>query len=489
MNGNFGDSVLLLTPTLITFAGALFIMMAEAIGRPGNKSIFRGLALGVVAASAATTVMLMPQATPAVDAFEGMIRVDAYGLGFQLVALLAGAFSLVLSHEYLEKIGVRVGEYYALVLFSLFGMQMMAVASDLMMVFISLEVMSISMYVLCAMKRSDPKSVESGFKYFILGAFASGLLLYGIALLFGAAGSTNFTAIARMLSTGNESPLVMIGGALVIAGFGFKVGSVPFHQWVPDVYQGAPTSVTALMSAGVKVASFAAFGRLVYGVMGEQALWWSNALWAMAALTMVVGNVAALVQNDLKRVLAYSSVAHAGYLLMALAAVGPQGAAGAHALGSILFYALTYTIMSAGTFAILTLMVEDGADHTDISQLAGLGRSNPWLALGLSICLLSLAGIPPTMGFVGKFYLFSSAVQAGYSGLAIMGALGAAAGVYYYLRPMVYMYMKEGHPRLQSNAWVNGTVAVVCVLMFALGILPSSVLAWAEAAVRTVLLS
>lgn len=486
MTSDLTNWMVLISPSLLLFAGAMGVILMEAIVRPDNKQVFRLLSLAVVVLASIINAGLYMQQTAAKEIFQGMLRYDSFGLGFQGVTLLSGFFALLVSHEYLEELKIRVGEYYGLVLFALLGMTLLAQSNDLMMLFISVEVMSISIYILCAMKRSDPRSVESGFKYFILGAFASGILLYGIALLYGAAGSTALPALAATLAKGDHSGLVMVGGALVLVGFGFKVGAAPFHMWVPDVYQGAPTSVTALMSTGVKAASFAAFGRLVYGYLGEHANNWSTALWVMAALTMLVGNIGALVQNDLKRILAYSSIAHAGYLLMSLAAVGP-GAAEREQLGGLLFYALTYTVMSAGTFAILTLLVRDGSDDTDISRLSGLGHSNPWLAAGLSICLLSLAGIPPTMGFIGKFYLFASAVQGGYWNLAIVGALAAAIGVYAYIRPMVYMYMREGHQELRSNTWVSGSLAIACIVMIGLGLMPSAVLEWAETAVRTVI--
>lgn len=482
---NLAQSLFLISPGLLLFAAALAIMLIEAGSRPESKAIFRGISLVSILVSTILTVVIMGSATPAQEAFSGMLKIDQYGLGFQLVGLLSGFMALLVSDEYLEKIFVRVGEYYSLVLFGVFGMGLMALANDLMMVFIAIEVMSISMYILCAIKRGDPRSVESGFKYFILGAFASGLLLYGIAFLYGATGSTSLTTIAHSMS-GEANPLLLVGGALIIAGFSFKVGAAPFHMWVPDVYQGAPTSVTALMSTGVKAASFAAFGRIMLGAFGSSAQWWCTGLWIIAALTMLIGNIGALVQDDLKRILAYSSIAHAGYLFMALAAVG-EGAVTRTSLGSILFYALTYTLMSAGTFAILTLMVKDGHDDTDISRLSGLGKSNPVLALALSVLLLSLAGIPPTMGFVGKFYLFSAAVQSGSYGLAIVGALGAAAGVYYYIRPLIYMYMKEGEPGLKPSIWVNATVGIACAAMVIVGFVPSPVIDWAETCVRTVL--
>lgn len=482
-----GDSLWLASPSLLLAAMAVVVMLAEAFLRPATKTGFWALSLLSLGAALVLSVVLFGQVQTPVDAFGGMLRVDRYGLFFQVVTLLAGLLSVVFADDYLERLQVRVGEYYALVLFGVSGMGLMGFAQDLMMVFISLEVMSIAMYVLCALKRADPRSVESGFKYFILGAFSSGLMLYGISLVYGAVGSTSLTALAAFLQAdhgGTEGTLLAVGGVLLLVGFGFKVASVPFHLWAADVYQGAPISVTALMASGVKAASFAAFGRLVIGAMGEHAVGWAGGLWWMAALTMVVGNLAALVQNDLKRMLAYSSVAHAGYLLMGLSSA--TSAPGSDALASLLFYLVAYTFMNAGAFAVLSAFTRDGDDRTDIRSLAGLGRSNPWLAAALSLCLLSLAGIPPTIGFVGKFYLFLAAVQADQVGLAIIGALGAATGIYYYLRPMVVMYMEEGTPQvnLSRSAMVGLAVSVLAIVL--VGLAPSGLLGWAEASLRSV---
>ncbi|MFZ5475554.1 MAG: NADH-quinone oxidoreductase subunit N [Myxococcota bacterium] len=476
---DIGRSLWLSSPALLVFTVAMVVMLAEAIARPARKTFFWAASLAALIGAGALTFFVAGNPE---DAWLGMLRVDGYGHFFQICALAAGVLSLLISEDYLERLGVRVGEYYALVLFGVLGMMLMGYSNDLMMVFISLEVMSISMYVLCALKRSDPRSVESGFKYFILGAFSSGLMLYGISLLYGATGSTALPALARWLGEPRdaaEGALVLVGGALLVVGFGFKVASVPFHMWAPDVYQGAPTSVTALMAGGVKAASFAAFGRFVLGALGEHAVDWQGALWWMAALTMLVGNIGALVQEDLKRMLAYSSIAHAGYLLMALVAGAGIGGA------SLLFYVLAYTFMNAGAFAVLSLLTRDGEDLTSFDRIAGLGKSHPWLAAGLSVCLLSLAGIPPTMGFVGKFYLFAAVLEAGHVDLAVVGAVSAAIGVYYYLRPMLYMYMRDGHPDVAEDRVARFTAVLCAALMVALGAMPGPVLEWAKASVAS----
>ena len=484
------DSLWLTSPALLLTVVAIVVMLGEAIVRPARKTGFWALTLGALVVAFGVNAMLYAELDVAKLAFAGMVRIDRYGLFFQGVVILAAALSVVISDDYLERIGVQVGEYYSLVLFGVAGMGLMGFANDLMMVFIALEVMSISMYVLCAMKRGDPRSVEAGFKYFILGAFSSGLMLYGISFVYGTVGSTNLEALSAALAhppVGDNGSLLKVGGALLLVGFGFKVASVPFHMWTPDVYQGAPISVTALMSSGVKAASFAAFGRLVIGAFGAEAVGWAGGLWWMAALTMLVGNIAALVQTDLKRMLAYSSIAHAGYLLMALSAAGSGEVAGDSAMAGILFYMVAYTFMNAGAFMVLSSFSKDGADHTNLSDLAGLGKSNPGLAAALSLFLLSMAGIPPTIGFVGKFYLFVAAVEAGQTSLAIIGALAAATGVYYYLRPMVYMYMHEGAPRVTVSRAAMAGLVVCGVAIVVFGIAPSGVLAWAQASLASVI--
>ncbi len=483
-----GDSLILVSPMIWTSFAGIVLMVMAAILRPLGKNLFWFVSTTTLLGALALALTTQGADGVPQDAFSGMLRIDAYGVFFEVIVLTAGLFSLLISESYLDRIGVRVGEYYALVIFGITGMMFMGFANDLMMVFIALEVMSIAMYVLCALKRGDARSVEAGFKYFILGAFSSGLMLYGISLIYGAVGTTNLSVLSTRLAQGVGGDTVLaVGGVLLVVGFAFKVGGVPFHMWVPDVYQGAPTAVSALMASGVKAASFAAFGRVVLGAMGENGAEWSSVLCWMSAATMLVGNIGALVQNDLKRMLAYSSIAHAGYMLMALASGLPGVSAdhGNDALAALPFYMLAYTFMNAGAFAVLSLMTADGQDATDISRLAGLGKSNPWLAAGLSICLLSLAGIPPTMGFVGKFYLFAATIGAGNLGLAIVGALAAAIGVYYYLRPMLYMYMREGHPDLRLDRRAAVAVALACAAMVVFGVMPSALLNWASESIRS----
>lgn len=473
--------LVLFSPALVVFAAAIVVMLWEAMARPQDKRVLMGFTVAAMLVSLGLAVtMHTPAPTPG---FGGLVRFDDWSIFFNVVFLTSGVLSVLLSHDYLERIGVRIGEYYSLALFGVFGMMLMGMGADLMLLFVALEVMSISFYVLSAIKRGDPRSVESGFKYFIMGSVASGILLYGVSFLYGATGSTSLEGIRAAVQAGAHGPLLAVGVTFVLVGFCFKVAAVPFHMWTPDVYEGAPSSVTAFMATGVKAASFAAFGRVLFvGFLGLKEDW-SLALALVAGATMLVGNIAALVQPDLKRMLAYSSIAHAGYLMMALVAVDGAGVGGNAQVSGLLFYLLAYTFMNLGAFAVITLMAGDGQDHTRLSNLAGLAKRHPWLAAGLSLCLLSLAGIPPTMGFVGKFYLFAAAVRGDQVALAVVGALSGAIGVYYYLRPIVVMYMhdEEGEPmQLQASPAAAGALAVASLALLVFGLFPGQVLAMAR---------
>ena len=473
---HLGADLLALSPVIVLFLAGMAVLLIEAVNRPKDKRVHLLTSMAALTAALALTVLVSSDASG--SGFGGMVTFDLYGVFFNVAVLIACLLAVVVSPDYLARIGMPIGEYYALTLFAAVGMLLMNMANDLIMLFIALEIMSISFYILCGMKRSDPRSVESGFKYFILGAFSSAVLLYGVAFIYGATGSVNLEAIREAIRYGVDMHLLYGGLALVIVGFGFKIAAVPFHMWTPDVYQGAPTSVTGLMATGVKAASFAAFCRvLVVGFMDVKDEW-VTVLWVLAALTIVVGNLAALVQDDLKRILAYSSVGHAGFLLMALVAVGDASQA-----SGLLFYLLAYVFMSLGAFAVLTLFSFEGKDLTDVRGLSGLASERPWIAAGLSLCLLSLAGIPPTMGFVAKFYVFSAAVSAGYTGLAIIGAIGGALGVYYYLRPIVLMYMStDASPvPIERSPTVNGVLGLACAAVLLFGLLPDLIVPLAKA--------
>jgi len=405
--------------------------------------------------------------------------------------------AVLLSSGFLHERKAERGEFYALMLFAAAGMSLLVISNELITLFVSLEVLSVATYALTAYLRRGPRPAEAGFKYFVLGAFAGATLLYGTALLYGATGSTHLSRISVALpSAFATSPaLVWCGVFLVGAGFAFKVAAVPFHMWTPDVYEGAPTPVTALMSAGVKAAAFAGLCRVFLALapgLGGQRLVAPFAL--LAFLTMVLGNLLALPQRNVKRMLAYSSIAHAGYLLVGVVSAAAAGARPV-ALAGVLFYLAAYTATAIGAFAVVGALERRGKpddepeDTWDLDRFAGLAQRRPVLAFAMTVFLLSLAGVPPTAGFVGKLYIFKAAVGGGLYGLAILGVLTSALGAYYYLRVVVYMYMRpaEGEePVLSSPAMTVALVAAVAVVVV-LGVAPDAMVRLAQAASSIVL--
>ncbi len=355
---------------------------------------------------------------------------DRFALFFAMIFIMAAALTILTSIHYVRQTGIREGEFYALILFATVGMIVMAAANDLMVFFLGLETMSIAVYVLTGMWRANGRSSEASMKYFIMGAFATGFLLYGIALIYGATGSTNLTQIsAYLLDQPTEWPVYLIGGGfLLLIGFAFKVGAVPFHFWVPDVYEGAPTPVTGFMSVAVKAAAFAAWARILLYKLSPLDSDWVFPLWIIAIGTMTLGNLLAITQPSVKRMLAYSSIAHAGYLLIPIVVGVEWGGL------PLLFYLLTYSFMTMGAFAVLSSMAEVDEPRDSYSDFAGLGFKRPFLALAMTLFMLSLAGFPPLAGFTGKFYVFRSAVLSGHLDLAIIGVLNSLLSVIFYLR-------------------------------------------------------
>jgi NADH-quinone oxidoreductase subunit N len=470
-----------LLPVLIIVATGGLVLLLDLLPPRDSKVHLGAVALaGVVGALLATIARWGREER----AFRDMVLLDNYALFFDLVICYAVALIVMLSMDYLARSGGESGEYYGLLLFSASGMMLLASAGDLIVVFLALELMSLSLYVLAGLFKTRLTSAEASMKYFLLGAFASSFLLYGIALLYGATGSTNFDRIAASPAVRGGEPLVLLSLGLLLVGFGFKISSVPFHMWVPDVYEGAPTSITALIATGSKAAAFAALIRvLVVALRGAQPDW-TALLWALAALTMTLGNVVALAQSNLKRMLAYSSVAHAGYMLMGLVAGGAAGA------GAVLFYLLAYTFTTVGAFGAIGLCARAGEEAVDVSDYAGLARRHPVLAATLAVFLLSLIGIPPLAGFVAKFYLFGSAVRAGYIWLTVLAVLNSAVAAYYYLRVIVYMYMREpeGEGARLAPSFAGGlalTIALVGIVL--LGIIPAPFADLAQAAVAPLL--
>jgi len=423
-----------------------------------------------------------------IEGFSGMIVHDGMGAFFDVVILSACALTFLMATGYSEWEGTHKGEFYSLILLSTSGMMFMAKGTDLMTVFLGLETLSIPIYVLVGFHRNRMSSLEGALKYFLLGAFASGFLLYGIALIYAVTGTTKIPVLATMLYDPRilASPLFLAGTGLLLVGFAFKVSLVPFHMWTPDAYEGAPTVVTAFMSAAVKAAAFAALIRvLLVALPGMQPVLW-KVLWGLAVLTMTVGNLSALVQNNVKRLLAYSSIAHAGYILVGLVSGDVLGGQAS------LFYLLVYAFMNMGAFGVVMLIAQKEDEGYDIANLAGIGFKYPALGALLTLFLISLGGIPPTAGFVGKFYLFSAAVKNGYIWLAVIGVLNSAASIYYYLRMVVYMYMVTPDvevavprpPRILFSMALCASAVVVVVL----GIIPRSVLEIAERSVLSMLM-
>ncbi|HWI40424.1 MAG TPA: NADH-quinone oxidoreductase subunit N, partial [Verrucomicrobiae bacterium] len=431
---------------------------------------------------AGAAVSLVGSWNGSIEGFGGMILQDNFAIFFSLISLLAAALTMLIADPYMSREGCNHGELYPLLLFATVGMTLMSKATDLMTVFLGLEVLSISLYVLAGFNRDSIRSNEAGLKYFLLGAFSTGFLLYGMALVYGATGTTKIRLVAEYVAQNglvSGTPMFVIGMVLMAVGFSFKIAAAPFHMWTPDVYEGAPTPMTAFMSAGPKAAGFAAFMRVFIVALPSLKTDWTDLLWVLAVLTMTVGNIIALSQNNVKRMLAYSSIAHAGYALVGFTAANSVGTAG------ILFYLLSYTFMNIGAFAVIILVGKKGEGNGNVTDLAGFASRHPVLALCMSIFLFSLAGIPPTAGFIGKFYLFSGAIKEGYIWLAIIGVLNSAASVYYYLRVMVYMYMKSPE---EDFAWMKPAPAVLLSLMISVagtlipGVAPSFLLELAQKA-------
>ncbi len=401
--------------------------------------------------------------------FQNTVRADRFGVFFTILVCGAAALALLMSIEYVREAGIPAGDYYALLLLATCGMVFMALANDLIVVFLGLEIMSVGVYVLTGMLRGDRRSTEAAMKYFVLGAFASGFLLYGIAFLYGAAGSTRLDTIARAIAMQGLSPLVLLGVAFLTAGLAFKLALIPFHAWTPDVYEGAPTAVTAFMAVGVKAAAFAVLARTFFTGLHGLAEHWSGLLAALAVLTMTVGNVLAVVQHNVKRLLAYSSIAHAGYALVGVVVATRDGGA------ALCFYLVTYTVMNLGAFGVLLALSRRGEASETLDDLAGSGWRHPLLGAAMVLFMLSLAGMPPTAGFAGKFWLFGAAVDADFIGLAVAGVLNSLISVYYYLGVLVQMFMADDRPRpaLPSRPWLLAVIVVAVLGTVGLGLLPS----------------
>jgi len=470
-----------IVPMLCVTAAAIAAMVAEAFRSPGERIPIGPLgAIGLVGAAMASALLWDHNAS----SFD-VVAADNFGLFVTWILIVVGLLSLAFAAPTIEREHLPGGEFYALMLFALAGMMLMATATDLLVIFLALEVLSIGVYVLTGIRRESAVSTEAAFKYFLLGAFSSAFFLYGIAFTYGVTGSTRLDRVGSVLAAQalTPAPMQLLALGLLLVGFAFKVSAVPFHMWTPDAYEGAPPAVTGFMSTGVKAAAFAAFARVFLSAFEPLKAEWGPILWVVAAATMILGTTAGVTQSSIKRMLAYSSIAHGGYLIVALLAANDFGK------GAVLFYLLAYAVSNLGAFGVIVLL--DNADRPNdrVRDYAGLGQEHPVLAALMTLFLLSLGGFPPLAGFIGKWYVFSAAVQAGYVWLAIIGVLTSVVAVFFYLRVVVMMYMTpERQPaRFPPVPRIAGlALAISAVLVLYLGILPTRVLNWAAASISTI---
>lgn len=483
----FSDLMAIL-PELIIVAAACLVLVLDPIMPASKKDALAWLSLSALAICLGVTASQMGSR---VSAFSDLVIVDPYACFWKLLLYVVTGLTILLSLPYLKAERLNLGEYYGFILLALSGMMVMVSAADLLTIYLGMELMSLSLYVMAGLKRADPRSLEASAKYFVLGAFSSGILLYGISLLFGVAGSTRLTAIASAIgTTGLGDPMLTLAMTLLAVGFGFKLAVVPFHMWTPDVYEGSPTSVTAFMAVASKAASFGAFLRVFVEGLGGLKADWSALFLVICLLTLVLGNVVAIVQTNIKRMLAYSSIAHAGYAFIGVVVAGrtTQGATAVGGLASVMLYIAIYAFMTLGAFSVVALLRKGGLEGEEVEDFAGLAKRQPLAALLMMVFMVSLAGIPPTAGFIGKFYVFMAAVNAGLTWLAIVALIFAAVSAYYYLRVVMVMYMRDPAPSTSPVPTLVTSPALSIVLACALagtiffGLFPNSLVTLATQA-------
>ncbi len=449
-----------IVPEIILSVAATILLLLELVAENKRPLGYIGIAL------AAITIYLLPSYRG--EAFGGMFVSDSYSVYFKSIFLISLILTILISLRYLKTERADFGEYYSLLLFATTGMMLMASARDLIIVFLGIELMSLSLYILCGIKKQDPRSSEAAMKYFLLGAFSTALLLYGISILYGLTTTTDIYKIADYIRNSPPSPSLMLSMILIIVSFSFKISAVPFHMWAPDVYEGAPTSITAFMSTGPKAAAFAVLGRVFFTAFPVFEPYWTTVLIIIAILTMGVGNILAIAQTNIKRMLAYSSIAHAGYILLAIIAGTNE------AMNGMMVYLLVYTFMNMGAFAVVILL-EKGEN---ISDYNGLSKSHPFSAAMMLIFMFSLTGIPPTAGFVGKFYIFMAAINAGYTWLVIIAVIFSAISAYFYLRIVMNMYMKPLSETIgiMPSLGLAAALFISAIMIFVIGLAPSIIL-------------
>jgi NADH-quinone oxidoreductase subunit N len=451
---NYLQDIATFLPGVIVGVAGLIAIVVQSI-QDDSKSVY---GITILALLGALVIAVRDMFGPTGEAFSGMITFGGTAAFGSAVILLGALFCVLISKEYLSSIDHEYTEVYSLVLFATTGMLALASANDLIMIFLGLETMSICLYVMAGLIKDKKTGAEAALKYFLLGAFSTGFLLYGMALLYGATGTTSIMGIAQQADT---SLLFVAGSALLLVGFFFKVSAVPFHMWTPDVYQGTPTTLTAYMATSSKAAAFVALVVILSRMLPESGQDYTQLLWIISVMTMILGNLIAIVQDNVKRMLAFSSIAHAGYLIVGLVAGTAMG------YSSVLYYLLAYTIMNVGAFGVVAYYErQKGLDFTDVENYAGLGFKEPMMGVMLSIFLFSLAGIPPFVGFFGKYMVFAAAIEAGYVSLAVIGVLASAASVYYYLRVMVYLYMRD--PQKEFSLEKPGAIYKISLAVLAL---------------------
>ncbi len=467
-------------PLVIVISWATLLLVVDLFiprERKGLTALLAGL--GLLAALVVTLLRL----DTAFSVFGGMVVIDGFANFLFVLFLLSGMLAIVLSYDYLKRMQLERGEYYVLLMFSISGMMLMAPAADLIVVFLALELLSIPLYVMAGFAVPRPESEEAAMKYFLLGAFSTGIFVYGTALVYGATASTSIRGILAALSGGTAQPtLLLVGAGMAMIGLGFKVAIVPFHMWTPDVYQGAPSSVTAFMAVGAKAAGFAALLRVFVLAFPSLSSSLAPVMWVLAVITMLLGNFVAIAQTNIKRLLAYSSIAQAGYIFMVLVPYGdPQVAA--QSVSAALFYLVAYAFTSFTAWAVVIMLEQSEGRGLNLDDYAGLGRKYPLLGFAMAVAMLSFIGVPPTLGFVGKFYLFSTVLKGGYTGLALIGLLTSLVSAYYYLRVVVIMYMRSGEPVVADERWVYYTTVATAVITVVLSIFSAPLFNWASQAV------
>ncbi len=470
-----------IVPMLCVTAGALVVMLAEAWRETDERMPLGVLGTIALVSSAAGLRLLWNRNTASFN----VIVADNFGIFVSLILVAVGLLTILFSSQVVERDGIPAGEYYAIMLFGIVGMMMMAMANDLLVIFIALEILSLAVYVLTGIRRDILPGIEGAFKYFLLGSFSSAFFLYGVAFTYGITGSTRLDRVGSYLAAQSmsESPMILLALGLLLVGFAFKISAVPFHMWTPDAYEGAPAVVTGFMSTGVKAAAFAAFVRVFLSAFEPFSADWAPLIWVLAAATMILGTVVGVVQTNLKRMLAYSSIAHGGYLLVGLVAANQVGKA------AILFYLLAYAVTNLAAFGVIALLGTRDRNNDELRDYAGLWHTRPGLAALMTVSLLSLGGLPPTAGFIAKWYVFSAAVSAGYYGLAIIGVLTSVISVFFYLRVVVMMYMSDREaglaPEPASKAGMAALVVAIAAIFY-LGILPAQILTLASESITTI---